>query len=209
MGIWDFRKFGISIKSWKLVSTNSPPTLDMRIWDFSKFGLSIKSWKLVSTDPSPPSETWEFGILANLDSASKIGNWFPLTSLPPWSWEFEQIWTRHQKLEIGFHQPLPPPPWTWEFGILANLDSASKVGNWFPLTPLPPWTWEFGILANLDSASKVGNWFPPPPPQMGIWDFSGPFRRYDPSETNLWPSAVNFLVLYIEGFIIFIIQRPK
>ena len=41
---------------------------------------------------------------------------------------------------------------------LANLDSVSKVRNWFPPTPPPPpWTWEFKILANLDSASKVGN----------------------------------------------------
>ena len=81
----------------------------MGIWDFSKFGLSIKSWKLVSTNPLPAPWTWELGILANLDSASKVENWFP---------------------------PTPPPPQTWEFGILANLDLASIVGNWFP--PPPP-----------------------------------------------------------------------
>ena len=99
-----------------------------------------------------------FFFIANLDSASKVGSWFPRT---------------------------PHPHWTWEFWILANLDSASKVGNWFPRNtprpPLPPphQTWEFWISANLNSASKVGNWFPQtppppptPPPDMGILDFS-------------------------------------
>ena len=165
--------------------------------DFSKFGLSIKSWKLVSTTPPSPHQTWEFGILAKLDSASKVGNWFPPNPPPPHrTWEFGILanWTQHQKLGIGFHQPPPLPHRTWEFRILANLDSASKVVNWFPPNPLPPldmgiwdfskfglsikswkfvstnppspppnWTWKFGILANVDSASKVGNWFPPTP----------------------------------------------
>ena len=65
MGILDFNKFGLSIKSWKLVPPTPPPPLDMGILDFSKFGLSIKSWKLVPpTLPPPPNRTWEFGILA-------------------------------------------------------------------------------------------------------------------------------------------------
>ena len=40
----------------------------MNIWDFSRFGLSIKSWKLVPVPPAPPLYM-EFGILADLDSA--------------------------------------------------------------------------------------------------------------------------------------------
>ena len=56
MGILDFSKFGLGIKSWKLVPpTPPPPPLDMGILDFSKFGLGIKSWKLLSTNPPPPS----------------------------------------------------------------------------------------------------------------------------------------------------------
>ena len=42
-------------------------------------------------------------------------------------------------------------------------------------TPFVIRLWEFWILANLDSASKVGCQVPPPPPlpvEMGIWDFS-------------------------------------
>ena len=53
------KKFGLSIKSWKLVPPMPLPPLlpplDMGILDFSKFGLSIKSWKLVPpTLPSHP-----------------------------------------------------------------------------------------------------------------------------------------------------------
>ena len=101
-----FSKFGLSIKSWKLgPPTFPPPPPDMGILDFSKFELSIKSWKLVSTNTHPPS-TWEFWVLANLNSASKVGNWF--------------------------HQPPPPPPHrTWEFWVLANLNS-----DWTELTKL-------------------------------------------------------------------------
>ena len=55
MGIWDFSKFGRSIKGWLPTPTPShPPTLDMGIWDFSKFGLSIKSWP-PTCPPLPPT----------------------------------------------------------------------------------------------------------------------------------------------------------
>ena len=114
MGTLDLSKFGLSNKSWKLVSTSPPspppPPLYMGILDFSKFRLSNKSWKLVSMSP------------------------------PNGNFGFKQIWTQQQKLEIGFHKPplTPPPPHcTWEFWILANLDSATKVGNWFPRVPPP------------------------------------------------------------------------
>ena len=44
VGILNFSKFGLGIKSWKLVPSTPlpplPPPLDMGIWDFSKFGLS-------------------------------------------------------------------------------------------------------------------------------------------------------------------------
>ena len=80
---------------------------------------------------------------------------------------FSHIWTQHQKLEIGCTNPslfIPSYHQTWEFWILANLDSASKVGNWFHQPPQShQQAWEFWILANLDSASKVGNWFHQPP----------------------------------------------
>ena len=109
MGTLDFSKFGLSIKSWKLVSP--PPPLKMGTLDFSKFGLSIKSWKLVSMNPPAPPKKWELWILANLDSASKVGNWFPRTPSP--------------SPKIG----------TLDFN---KLDSASKVGNWFPQSPLCP-----------------------------------------------------------------------
>ena len=73
-----------------------PPPTDMGIWDFSKFGLSIKSWKLVSTNPSPPPPpfwTWEFGILANLDLVNFLGigkcaNHFEPRPGAPRSWGF-------------------------------------------------------------------------------------------------------------------------
>ena len=55
---------------WVAAPNSMPMTfvLHMGIWDFSKFGLSIKSWKLVSTDPPSPLQpwTWEFGILVGL-----------------------------------------------------------------------------------------------------------------------------------------------
>ena len=73
---------------------------------------------------------------------------------------------------------LPPPPTHGNGNFSSGLDLENLkliFGNWF--LPTPPCTWEFEILANLDSASKVGNWFPPilpPPPtlHMGIWNFS-------------------------------------
>ena len=83
----------------------------------------------------------------------------------------------------AFHVLPPPPPRNGNFSSGLDLENLKLTfGNWFP--PTPPWTWEFGILANLDSASKVGNQFPPtnqptnqptPTPRtldMGIWDFS-------------------------------------
>ena len=58
------------------------------------------------------------------------------------------------------------PPYTYsspyqhrEFWILADLDSASKVGR-YPYQPSTPPTRDrvFGILADLDSVSKVGRY---------------------------------------------------
>ena len=90
-----------------------------------------------------------------LDSASKVDCQLPH---PPWTF-----------LDLAI---TPHPPWTWEFGILAFLDSASKVDHQPPIHP--PWTWKFGILEFLDSASKVDHQplLPPPTLDMGIWDFS-------------------------------------
>ena len=83
---WKFQfRTEVEVDFWKLVSAYPHSHLHMGIWDFSKFGLSIKSWKLVSTNPPPPPPptcTWEFWIVANLDSASKVGNWFPRTPSP-------------------------------------------------------------------------------------------------------------------------------
>ena len=85
--------------------------------DFSKFGLSTKSWKLVSTNstpPPPPHWTWEFGILTNLDSASKVGNWFPPT--PPTSLDMGIRYFSKFGLSIkswklvSTNTPLPPSP---------------------------------------------------------------------------------------------------
>ena len=58
---------------------------------------------------------------------------------------FRQIWTQHQKLEVGT-RPLPlPPSGHREIMFLADLDSGSKIGSWFQTPPPPP---------------------PPPPPPM-------------------------------------------
>ena len=95
--VFRFQQIWTQHQKLEIGSTNLPP--DLGILDFSKFGLSIKSWKLV---PPTSHRTWEFWILANLDSASKVGNWF--------------------------HQPLPPSHQTWEFGILANLDLVNFFG---------------------------------------------------------------------------------
>ena len=86
-----------------------------------------------STNPLCPPPPPGNGNLANLDSATKVGNWFPRTPPENGNFGFQQIWTQQQKLEIGFHEnlPPPPPPPKWELWILANLDSATKVGNWF------------------------------------------------------------------------------
>ena len=45
-------KFGLSIKSWKLVPPYPPP--DMGILDFSKFELSIKKLEIGFHQPPPP-----------------------------------------------------------------------------------------------------------------------------------------------------------
>ena len=106
---------------------NPPLPPHMGIWDFSKFGLSIKNWKLVSMDPPPiPPSTWDFGILANLDPASKVGNW-----LPP---------------------DTPPPPITLHMGLWDFSKFGLSIKSWKLVstdTPLPSWTWEFGILVDI------------------------------------------------------------
>ena len=90
MGMLDFSKFELRIKSWKLVFSSPSPTLNMGMLDFSKFELSIKSWKLVSMSPYPP--TLNMGML-----------------------DFSEILTQHQKLEIGFNEP--PHPQHGNFGF--------------------------------------------------------------------------------------------
>ena len=55
----------------------------MGLWDFSIFGLSIKSWKFITNAPPPPPWKWDFGILAFLDTASKVGSWSPTLSPSP------------------------------------------------------------------------------------------------------------------------------
>ena len=75
------------------------------------------------------------------------------------------------------HQHPHPTHQTWEFGILANLNSASKVGNWCPLTPDPP-TLNMGILdfskfeLSIQSWKSVSTNPPPPTLNMGTLDFS-------------------------------------
>ena len=94
------------------------------------------------------------------------------------------IWTQDQKSEVGHqpHSPLPPPTGHREFGILADLDSGSKVVSWSPrspppppphITPTPTRHREIWFLADLeDSGSKVGSWsHPPPPPPTGHMEF--------------------------------------
>ena len=108
MGLWDFSRFGLGIKSWKLVpkpiSQPLPPYPIMGLWDFSRFGLDIKSCQ---SFPKPFSLSllpqWDFGILADLDSASKFGSW----SLPP-----------------------PPPSSFRKFWFSGELDSASEIWSW-------------------------------------------------------------------------------
>ena len=98
-GLW-FWKFGVKLDVHQPLS---PTPSIIGLWDFSRFGLNIKSWKLVTNHPPPPPHSptqWDFGILADLDSVSKVGSW--VTPLPP-------VW--------------------WKFGILPDLDSAPKVGS--------------------------------------------------------------------------------
>ena len=63
----------------------------------------------------------------------------------------------------------PPPSGNGNFGL--GLGSEH----------LKPQKWDFGILADLDSGSKVGNWLsripPPPPPHdnLGFLGYIGPF----------------------------------
>ena len=118
----------------------------------------LRNWLWNFEVDTPPQQNRNFSSGQDLENLKlTFINWFPPTNHPP-----------------------PPHHWTWEFGILANFNSASKVGNWFPPTPFPHQSWKFWILANLDLASKVLEIgfhqppppFPTPPSDMGIWDFS-------------------------------------
>ena len=53
------------------------------IWDFRRFRLSIKSWKVDPGRPLPPNRHRKFEVLADLDSALKVGNLSYLPPLPP------------------------------------------------------------------------------------------------------------------------------
>ena len=70
--IWDF---SISRLGIKILLPTHPPTPEMGIWDFSISGVGNK----VGYQPTHPPQKWEFGILAFLDLASKVG-----CQLPPY-----------------------------------------------------------------------------------------------------------------------------
>ena len=134
------RKFEVDF--WKLVSANPhhsptlPPTLP----------------------PSPPSQNGNFSSGLDLGNLKlTFGNWFrpnPPTPTHPLTLDMGILDFSKFELSIKSWKLVPPPP------------------------PPPPSIWEFWMLANLNSASKVGNQFPPPPPlDMGIWDFGESFRR--------------------------------
>ena len=103
---------------------------------------------------------------ANLDSASKVENWFYQPPPPPQDMGILDF----SKFELSIKFPrAPPPPSTWEFWILANLNPASK----FHEPPPPPPTFNMGILdfSKFELSIKIP-WAPPPTLNMGILDFS-------------------------------------
>ena len=117
----------------------------------SKLELSIKSWKLVSTPP-PTNQTWEFGILANLDSATKVGNWLTPTNPPP--------------------SP-PPDMGIWDFSKFGLSIKSWKLVSTNPLPPTDMGIWDFSKFGlSIKSWKLVPNNPPSPQPDMGIWDFS-------------------------------------
>ena len=147
----------------------------MGLWDFSRFGLQLltltpnllNSQSFISGWGGKWQPISNFGILADLDSGTKVGNRLSPTPLP-------------QK---------------WNFGILADLDSGSKVGN--RLLPSPSKNkWDFGISADVDSGSKVGNWLSSTPTSfpLGNGTFGGILADFDLDQKleigcNLTPSA--------------------
>ena len=76
------------------------------------------------------------------------------------------------------HPPSPSPEMEISAKGLDFEILKLTFGNWLLPPTYPPLTWEFGILAFLDSASKVDCKTPPPPLthlptlDMAIWDFS-------------------------------------
>ena len=95
-----FIKFGLSIKSWKLVPQPPPPP-QMGIWDFSKNELSIKFHE------PPPLQMgiWDF---SKNELSIKLHK--PPHPHPP---EMGILDFSKSELSIKFHET--PPPHKWEF----------------------------------------------------------------------------------------------
>ena len=100
---------------------------------------------------SSPCKQRDFWILADFDSASKVGR-SPNPRLPTGHREFGILgdWDSASKVSRSPYSCPPPPLDIGNLEFFADLDSASKVGRTpYPPPPLPR-SREFGILADFD-----------------------------------------------------------
>ena len=123
--IWDFSRFGLSIKSWKLAVMHPPK----QIWDFSRFGLSIKSWKLaVMHTPPPPKRVWDFSRFGLSIKSWKLAVMHPLHQA---DLRFSRFGLSIKSWKLAVMHP--PSKRIWDFSRFGLSIKSWKLGVMHPV----------------------------------------------------------------------------
>ena len=146
---------------------------------------------LVHPKFSQDVSTKSWCIFADLNLKTKVGNWSSWHPPEMRLWDFSKFELRneHSKLVIL------KPPWKWDFGILANLNSETKLGSWSSWSPPPPpQKWDYGIPPPQEEKLEIGCQPPPPcyshlpsPRQFGFWaELDLRKLIFDPRRSIFW-----------------------